>query len=113
MGLTILWFRRDLRLDDHPALREACRLGPVLPVFVLDPALLHHPETGVARVAFLLENLKALDRDLHQRGNRLLVEWGAPEKVLPALARRWRAARVLAHSDSERLVGREIGRAHV
>ena len=73
MGLTMLWFRRDLRLDDHPALRQACRLGPVLPVFVLDPALLHHPETAVARVAFLLESLGALDRDLRRRGNRLLV----------------------------------------
>jgi deoxyribodipyrimidine photo-lyase len=106
MGLTILWFRRDLRLDDHPALREACRLGPVLPVFVLDPALLHHPETGVARVAFLLENLHALDRDLQRRGARLLVAHGNPVQVLPSLARRWGAVRVLAHTDCERLVGR-------
>lgn len=106
MGLTILWFRRDLRLDDHPALREACRLGPVLPVFVLDPALLHHPETGVARVAFLLENLHTLDRDLQRRGSRLLVAHGDPAQVLPSLARRWGAARVLAHTDCERLVGR-------
>lgn len=106
MGLTLLWFRRDLRLDDHPALREACRLGPVLPVFVLDPALLHHPETGVARVAFLLATLRSLDRDLQRRGSRLLVELGDPAQVLPALVQRWRADRVLAHTDSERLVGR-------
>ena len=76
MGLTILWFRRDLRLDDHPALREACRLGPVLPLFVLDPALLHHPETAVARVAFLLSCLRALDAELRLRGSRLQVERG-------------------------------------
>ncbi|MEB3169983.1 MAG: FAD-binding domain-containing protein [Synechococcaceae cyanobacterium] len=106
MGLTMLWFRRDLRLDDHPALRQACRLGPVLPVFVLDPALLHHPETAVARVAFLLESLGALDRDLRRRGNRLLVAVGDPVQVLPGLARRWGVAHVLAHTDSERLVGR-------
>jgi deoxyribodipyrimidine photo-lyase len=106
MGLTILWFRRDLRLDDHPALRQACQLGPVLPVFVLDPALLHHPETGVARVAFLLACLRALDRDLRRRGSRLLVALGDPAQVLPGLGRRWGAQRVLAHTDSERLVGR-------
>ena len=106
MGLTILWFRRDLRLDDHPALREACRLGPVLPLFVLDPALLHHPETAVARVAFLLSCLRALDAELRLRGSRLQVERGDPAAVLPALARRWRADRVLAHTDSERIVGR-------
>jgi deoxyribodipyrimidine photo-lyase len=106
MGLTILWFRRDLRLDDHPALQEACRLGPVLPLFVLDPALLHHPETAVARVAFLLECLRALDGDLRRRGGRLLVHHGTPETLLPQLARRCAAARVLAHTDSERIVGR-------
>jgi deoxyribodipyrimidine photo-lyase len=106
MGLTILWFRRDLRLDDHPALQQACRLGAVLPLFVLDPALLHHPETGVARVAFLLASLQALDADLRRRGGRLLVCHGDPLRLLPELARRWRAQRVLAHTDSERIVGR-------
>jgi deoxyribodipyrimidine photo-lyase len=106
MSPTILWFRRDLRLDDHPALREACRLGPVLPLFVLDPALLHHPETAVARVAFLLESLGALDADLRRRGGRLLVKQGDPATLLPRLARRWQAARLIAHTDSERIVGR-------
>jgi deoxyribodipyrimidine photo-lyase len=106
MSLSILWFRRDLRLDDHPALQQACRLGPVLPLFVLDPALLHHPETAVARVAFLLASLRALDGELRQRGSRLLVRHGVPEQLLPELARQWRAARVLAHTDSERIVGR-------
>ena len=34
---VILWFRRDLRLEDHPALQAACAGGrPVIPVFVLD-----------------------------------------------------------------------------
>ena len=34
---TILWFRRDLRLDDNPALAAAVeRGGPVVPVFILD-----------------------------------------------------------------------------
>jgi deoxyribodipyrimidine photo-lyase len=106
MSLTILWFRRDLRLDDHPALQQACRLGAVLPLFVLDPALLHHPETGVARVAFMLASLQALDGDLRRRGGRLLVCHGDPLQLLPELARRWRAQRVLAHADSERIVGR-------
>jgi deoxyribodipyrimidine photo-lyase len=106
MSLTILWFRRDLRLDDHPALRQACGLGAVLPLFVLDPSLLHHPETGVARVAFLLASLRALDGDLRRRGACLFVCHGSPERRLPALARRWGADRVLAHTDSERIVGR-------
>ncbi|MFQ3585874.1 MAG: deoxyribodipyrimidine photo-lyase, partial [Cyanobacteriota bacterium] len=45
MNRTLVWFRRDLRLSDHAPLERAARRGQVIPVFVLDPALLHHPET--------------------------------------------------------------------
>jgi deoxyribodipyrimidine photolyase len=36
---TVMWFRRDLRLGDNPALLDACASDGVLPLFVLDPAL--------------------------------------------------------------------------
>ncbi|WP_255709228.1 deoxyribodipyrimidine photo-lyase [Spirosoma sp. KNUC1025] len=32
----IIWFRRDLRLNDNPALAQAAQAGNVLPLFVLD-----------------------------------------------------------------------------
>ena len=102
----VVWFRRDLRLQDHGALTQACRRGPVLPLFVLDDALIHHPETAVARVAFLLANLRALDQELRRLGARLLVRRGDPTRVLLELVRGSGAAGVIAHSDSERLVGR-------
>ena len=46
-----MWFRRDLRLADNPALLEACADGPVLPLFVLDPAL--WGPSGPVRRAYL------------------------------------------------------------
>jgi deoxyribodipyrimidine photo-lyase len=50
----VLWFRRDLRLHDHPALAAAAADGPVLAVFVLDDA--QRPDTGwVAASAGLRE----------------------------------------------------------
>lgn len=104
--MQVLWFRRDLRLDDHPALSEACSRGAVLPLFILDPHLLHHPETAPARVAFMLACLRSLDSDLRARGSRLLVRHGEPAAVLMALVRQMGASGVVAHVDSERLVGR-------
>ena len=41
-----MWFRRDLRTRDNPALLEACADGEVLPFFVLDPALWVWPDDG-------------------------------------------------------------------
>ena len=106
MACTVVWFRRDLRLSDHAALSQASRRGAVLPVFVLDRDLLFHPETAVARVAFMLESLRALDAELRQRGGRLLIRSGDPAAMLPQLVRASGASGVIAHTDSERLVGR-------
>ena len=115
MPPTLVWYRRDLRTQDHEPLAKACSRGPVIPLFVLDDALLFHPETAVARVEFLLHSLRALDARLRDLGGRLLIERGQPEQVLPRLAQRHGCRQVLAHTDSERLVGRvrdaRVGRA--
>ena len=106
MACTVVWFRRDLRLSDHAALHEACRRGVVLPLFILDRNLLFHPETAAARVDFMLANLRALDSDLRRRGGRLLIRYGDPAEALVHLVRAAGADGVMAHTDSERLVGR-------
>ena len=106
MACTVVWFRRDLRLSDHAALREACQRGMVLPLFIFDRNLLFHPETAAARVEFMLANLRALDRDLRRRGGRLLIRSGEPAEQLIQLVRAAGADGVIAHTDSERLVGR-------
>lgn len=79
---SVLWFRRDLRLDDHPALAAAAG-GPVVPLFVLDPALL--APAGPPRVAYLLRTLRALDGALRALGGRLVVRSGPPERAVPAV----------------------------
>ncbi|MFM7312563.1 MAG: FAD-binding domain-containing protein [Cyanobium sp.] len=106
MACCVIWFRRDLRLADHAALVEGCRRGAVLPLFILDPALLLHPETGSARVAFLLASLRALDRELRELGGRLVVRRGDPLQELVTVVRACRADAVIAHTDNERIVGR-------
>lgn len=106
MNRTIVWYRRDLRLADHAPLHRAASRGAVIPVFVLDRALLFHPETAVARVAFMLECLKALDQEMRDRGGRLIVRFGDPVEVLPQLVRDTQADGIYAYTDCERIYGR-------
>lgn len=106
MTRTIVWFRRDLRISDHAPLRRAALRGAVIPVFILDRALLHHPETAPARVAFMLECLKSLDQDLRERGGRLIVRYGDPVEVLPQLVRETAAEGIYSYIDYERIYGR-------
>ncbi|MEO1209193.1 MAG: deoxyribodipyrimidine photo-lyase [Cyanobacteria bacterium J06638_20] len=106
MKRTVVWFRRDLRVSDHAPLHRAAMRGAVIPVFVLDRALLWHPETSVARVAFMLNCLRSLDQDLRDRGGRLILRYGDPVEVLPQLVRESEAEGVYAHIDFERIYGR-------
>jgi deoxyribodipyrimidine photo-lyase len=80
---SLLWFRRDLRLGDHPALLAAADAGAdgVLPLFVVDPAL--WGPAGPARRAYLVRSLAALDASL---GGRLHVRHGDPAVVVPHVA---------------------------
>ncbi len=78
---SVMWFRRDLRLRDNPALLAACASDRVVPLFVLDPHL--WSRAGVARRAYLVASLTALDRSL---GGALVVREGDPREVVPAVA---------------------------
>ncbi|MDX2244028.1 MAG: deoxyribodipyrimidine photo-lyase [Leptolyngbyaceae cyanobacterium bins.302] len=106
MNRTIVWFRRDLRIADHAPIYRAALRGAVIPVFVFDRALLHHPETAPARVEFLLQALHGLDQELRDRGGRLIIRFGDPVEVLPNLIRETAAEGIYAHVDFERIYGR-------
>jgi deoxyribodipyrimidine photo-lyase len=98
---ALLWLTRDLRLHDHPALDAA--LGEhdrVVPVFCLDRRLLDGRHASAPRTRFMLECLADLDRGLRARGGALVVRDGAPEAVLPALAREVGASAVHCSADS-------------
>lgn len=83
---AIWWLRRDLRLADNVALKAAVQAEHVLPVFILDPALLSGPTFSARRYAFLLDGLQRLDADLRTRGSRLIIRRGPPLDELTRLA---------------------------
>ncbi len=101
MTLAIHWFRRDLRLRDNPALAEAVVRsdGAVLPLFILDDAILRAPDTAPARVALLLDALADLDKQLRALGSRLVVRRGPSIPTLREIATSSAAATVCWNAD--------------
>jgi len=89
-----MWFRRDLRLRDHPALRESASAGPVLGLFVIDPGLWR--SAGPARRAWLAASLRSLDESID---GRLCVRLGRPSSVVPRLAHEVGAGQVHVTND--------------
>ncbi|CAB4338063.1 MAG: deoxyribodipyrimidine photo-lyase [Actinobacteria bacterium] len=96
----ILWFRRDLRIHDNPALVHAAAQaqldndGIVIPVVLIDPAL--WPKWGPAKQAYLIDSLKSLDDSL---GGHLLIKHGKAQDVIPALAKQFGVAGVSYAAD--------------
>ena len=96
--MHIWWIRRDLRLEDNPALSAALCAGQgVLPVFILDEHLLSRPAAN--RRAFLFAGLRELDARLRTLGSGLVVRAGDPLRELPALAAACGAGAVFAEAD--------------
>ena len=81
---TICWFRRVLRLDDHPALVAAAAEGAVVPLVILDPGEAEAHPASAQRQAM---SLPGLDAELRRRGSRLTVRRGRPVDVLADVVR--------------------------
>jgi deoxyribodipyrimidine photo-lyase len=86
MDTRIVWFRRDLRLHDHPALHAALAGDRVVPLFVLDPRLVSGSTMSPARLSYLADALEDLAGLLTRAGGRLVLRRGDPREVLPAVA---------------------------
>jgi deoxyribodipyrimidine photo-lyase len=96
------WFRRDLRLCDNTALYQATITAErVIPVFVFDPKLLKAADFGIPRLAFLLESLRSLEKNIEAAGSRLILRRGAPEEELLTLVRETGAQAVFFNREYE------------
>ncbi|TFG67772.1 MAG: deoxyribodipyrimidine photo-lyase [Anaerolineales bacterium] len=100
MTTAIWWVRRDLRLADNHALVSALASSErVIPVFILDAALLDSPYASVKRIDFLFDGLRQLDAGLQARGSRLILRQGDALSVLRELVAETGANALFAEQD--------------
>ena len=97
---SVVWFRRDLRLHDHPALTAAHDDGDrIAPLFVIDDRLQAGRFRSANRLWFMRGSVSALATALEVRGAPLSVVRGDPSEVVPAFAKAVGAGRVVASRD--------------
>ena len=95
---NIIWFRRDLRIGDHPALLEAIKSSDeVVPLFILDKTQI--AEAGEKLLAYMGQSLRALDESL---GNTLHIIEGDQVEVLKELIKRYDVKEVHISDEYER-----------
>jgi deoxyribodipyrimidine photo-lyase len=82
---SIVWFRQDLRLADHPALHAAAeRSGPVIPLYVWAPDEEGDWPPGAASRVWIAQSLRRLDESLRRLDSRLIIARGASLDALRA-----------------------------
>ncbi len=93
---TLVWFRKDLRLADHPALQAALQAGgPVIPIFIWSPEEEGTWQPASASRWWLHQSLKALGEELAKLGSRLILRRGPTTQTLLDLARQTGAKQIL------------------
>ena len=95
MRRTIWWIRRDLRLDDNPALAKAARADTFLPLYVHSDAEEGEWPLGGAQRWWLARSLKAHLDALGAHGARLVIETGECARIVSDLAKRLGADEVV------------------
>lgn len=96
---VLVWLKRDLRWQDHPALTLAAGIGPVLPVFIAEPSLWSLPDASARQWEFVAESLADLREGLASLGLPLVIRLGATEEVLDRLCRQHRIGRIVSQAD--------------
>ncbi|MBX3026150.1 deoxyribodipyrimidine photo-lyase [bacterium] len=97
---VVHWFRNDLRLHDNTALHAAARGDELIPLFVLDPALLARAHVSPPRRRFLAACLSSLAANLAHHGAPLVVRVGDPATEVGRLLDESRADRLVFNRDT-------------
>ncbi len=102
LDTALVWFRRDLRTDDHAALHHALTAAKqVFCAFILDREILDALPRADRRVEFILGALQVLDEDLRKLGGALIVKHGAAADEVPRLAAELGVQAVFTNHDDE------------
>ena len=96
----LVWFKRDLRVEDHRPLVEAAKRGPVVCLYVYELELHGSAEFTSAHLVFLNESLRSLDHLLREIGGNLVLRRGAVTEVLQTLWREISFAELWSHEET-------------
>lgn len=92
MMKSIVWFRQDLRINDNPALKDACDNGEIIPVYILDEDITGKAKMGEASKWWLHHALHDLASSFEQQ---LVVKKGNAKEILSVLAKEYEATHII------------------
>jgi len=98
--VNIVWFKRDLRVADHRPLAAAAELGPVLPLYIVEPDFWSEPDASGRQWAFAAESLAELQSTLGALGQALCVRVGDAVSIFRDIHHRHGIASLWSHEET-------------
>lgn len=99
--VTLVWFKRDLRVTDHPALAlAAAQGGTVVPVYIVEPDYWALPDTSARQWDFTRECVDGLARALDRMGAPLVIRVGDAVAEMEHLRAKTGAKRLISHEET-------------
>ena len=98
--IQVVWYKRDLRVDDHRPLAVAAERGPVLPLYVAEPSIAAGDDYRPRHWTLIREALIELRARLAKRGQPLVVRCGEMPGVLDDLHEQMGPLRLWAHEET-------------
>jgi deoxyribodipyrimidine photo-lyase len=97
---SIVWFKRDLRVQDHAPLMQASHASAAAGLYIIEPEWLDSAECDARHVAFVLASLRELSANLQSMGLPLLIRYGSAVDVLAQLHAEHGFERLLSHEET-------------
>jgi deoxyribodipyrimidine photo-lyase len=80
--MHIVWFKRDLRIEDHEPLFSACQAGAIIPLYIVEPELWRQPDVSWRHWHFIQDSLSDLNQRFCRYGGSLVIRIGDVMSVL-------------------------------
>lgn len=102
--VTLVWFKRDLRVFDHPALHRAASRGRrVLPLYIVERDYWRLPDVSARHWSFITECLTDLQKDLSKLGVSLVLRVGDAVETLETLRNQCGFTQMISHIETGNL----------
>ena len=101
MKYDLVWFKRDLRIEDNAALNLAAQNNnPLILLYILEPQLWQQPDLSKRQYDFLSECLIDLEAELKKLGHSLIIRFGEALEVLQQINWEFPISNIYSHQET-------------
>ena len=101
MSVNVVWFKRDLRLNDNAAITDAINRNlPIICLFNLDSQRISRSDVSAIHIEWELDCLRSLSEDIQQLGGVMKFNYGNIFETLENLHLEYGLASVIANEET-------------